>query len=106
MVATIFTTDTVVPLGHKLMAAVDDFALQPITARVAWDFEGQDYEVAGAIEGEALESFFGTPLAPFEHNPGHWGSSRYNATASSDRASHAARTANGFKSPKVQRHVR
>nr|ABB84847.1 Hypothetical protein [uncultured delta proteobacterium DeepAnt-32C6] len=79
VVATIFTTDAVLPLGQKLMAAVDGFALQPITARVAWDYDGQEYEVVGAIEGEALESFFGTPLAPFEHNPGHWGSSRYNA---------------------------
>lgn len=72
LVATVFTTEEVLPYARALFQAVDGFPLLPPTRRVRWDLAAERFEEAPPIEGAGLEDYYGVPEAPFEHNPGMW----------------------------------
>lgn len=73
VIGTVFTTEGVLDLGTALIAAADAFPLEAPTLRVGWDIEAGDWIEAPVYEGaDALASYFGTPAAPYENNPGYW----------------------------------
>ena len=84
VVATVFTTEDVLPFGRTWMAAVDAFVLEPPTRAVRWDAAGGAFVEAAIVEPEGLDAYFGVPEAPFDLNPGLWGS------ATRDRAADIA----------------
>ncbi|MCB9730166.1 MAG: hypothetical protein H6744_12735 [Deltaproteobacteria bacterium] len=81
-IATVFTTQPSLPYLQSVIDAADDFTLEPPTRRVSFDTVANDYITADAVEGAALDTYFGVPTAPFQYNPGRWaGGSRADAAA-------------------------
>ena len=72
VVGTVFTTEDVMPLGRKLIAAVDAFALQPVRKDVGYDAEGGAFTQADPVEGAGLPEYFGTAWGGWENVPGPW----------------------------------
>jgi len=72
LVATVFTTQEVLPYARTVLEAVQRYELGTPSRRVRWDPTTEDFEEAPPIEGAALQSYYGEPQAPFEHNPGMW----------------------------------
>lgn len=81
LVATVFTTEEVVPYARAVFDAVADFTLAPPTLRVRWDEAAEDFVSAEVVEGAALDVYFGVPAAPFEFNPGVWEGNRDKAAS-------------------------
>ena len=79
LVATVFTTEEVLPLARAVFDAVDAFALTPPTMNVRWDETGAAFDVAQPVEGADLDTYFGVTEAPFATNPGLWLGSRERA---------------------------
>jgi len=80
VVATVFTTQEVLPFARALFDAVGDFALAPPTRRISWDAAAAAFVEADVVDGAAaLDAYFGVPTAPFEKNPGRWEGARDSA---------------------------
>jgi len=79
LVATVFTTEEVLPHARAVFEAVAAFPLGTPTLRVGWDAAAGAFVTAELIEGAALDAYFGVPLPPFEHNPGVWEGNRLRA---------------------------
>ena len=83
---TVFTTEPVLAFGDPLIAAVESYALKPVSDRVWWNKEKGEWVVAEAVVGDDLDQLYGVAEAPHEFNPGLWGSgtrSRANYTGGS-----------------------
>jgi hypothetical protein len=86
VVATVFTTQEVLPYARRLFDAVDAFVLAPPTRRVSWDVAAGAFVEGEVVEGAAaLDDYFGVPAAPFETNPGVWLGARESAAALPDQ---------------------
>jgi hypothetical protein len=73
VVGTVFTTEPALDYARSLFATVDAYTLEPPTRRIRWDEENGSFVQAEPVEGEALETFFGTPSDVFQDTPGKWG---------------------------------
>ncbi|MBT9557762.1 MAG: hypothetical protein IV100_17130 [Myxococcales bacterium] len=79
--ATVFTTEPVLDVAQAVLKGVDDFTLEAPSARVRLDATADAWVDGGLIEGEDLASYFGSPVAPHELNPGMWDGNRERAGA-------------------------
>jgi len=93
--ATIFTTESILPWSAQVVAAVDAFTLEAPTRRVRYDADNSTYLEPAPVSGADLDTYFGTPAAPFERNPGSW--SVFNRSNESDTMGPTFYTGGSFR---------
>ncbi|MDY0060626.1 MAG: hypothetical protein RBU45_12520 [Myxococcota bacterium] len=79
LVASVFTTEEVLPYARALFDAVATFPLQPPTRQVGWDPQTLQPVEAPPVLAAELDTLFGVPLDPYRHNPGLWDWNREDA---------------------------
>lgn len=72
VIGTVFTTEATLPWFDSLVTAATAWPLETPSRVVAYTSAG-DPITADDIGPDALDDYFGTPVAPFEHMPTAWG---------------------------------